>query len=99
MFQDYGISFRDKNLTKKFFRVPVSQRDHKGRNSPFHVIREGGLSLFGSHGKGAAAWVFHCDTRVQIEVENFLSQKIVQLFSKQVFFMFQDYRISFGEKI
>ena len=88
-----------KKFDKKFFRVPVSQRDPKGRNSPFHVIREEGLSLFGSHGKGAGARVSHCDTRVQIEVENFLSQKIFQLFSNQVFFMFQDYGISFGEKI
>ena len=91
--------FWQKNfLTKKLFKVPVLQRDPKGRNSPLHVIREGRLSLFRSHGKGAGAWASHCDTRIQIEVKNILSHKIFQIFSKQVFFMFQDYGISFGKK-
>ena len=40
----------------------------------------------------------HCDTRVQIEVKNILSHKIFQIFSKQVFFKFQDYGMSFGKK-
>ena len=40
----------------------------------------------------------YCDTRVPIEAINFLSQKIFQLFSKQVFFVFQDNEISFIEK-
>ena len=60
MFHNSEISFGE----KKFFRllsalsqvrVPVSHGDPKGRNSPLHVIREGGLSLFGSHGKGLEA--------------------------------------------
>ena len=98
-FQDYGMSFGKNNfLTKKLFKVPVSQRDPKGRDSPLHVVREGRLSLFRSHGKGAGAWVSHCNTRAQIEVKNILSHKIFQIFSKQVFFMFQDYGISFGKK-
>ena len=63
MFQNFGMSFgKKKFLTKKLFKVPVSQRDPKGRNSPLHVIRERGLSLFGSHGKGARAKVSHCDS-------------------------------------
>ena len=33
--------WQEKFLTKKLFKVPVSQRDPKGRNSPLHVIREG----------------------------------------------------------
>ena len=45
----------------------------RGRNSLLHVIREGGLSLFGSHGKGSGPRVSHCDARVQVEVKNFLS--------------------------
>ena len=40
----------------------------------------------------------HCDTRVQIEVKNILSHKIFQIFSKQVFFKFQDYGMSFDKK-
>ena len=40
----------------------------------------------------------HCVTRVPIEAKNFLSQKIFNFFSKQVFFIFQDNEISFSEK-
>ena len=47
---------------------------------PLLVIREGELSLFGSHGKGTGPRVSHCDARVPVEVKNFLSQKIFQLF-------------------
>ena len=57
---------------------------------PLLVIREGGLSLFGSHGKGTGPRV-SCDARVPVEVKNFLSQKIFQLFfSKHVCSTFQD---------
>ena len=49
---------------------------------PLLVIREGGLSLFGSHGKGTGPRVSHCDARVPVEVKNFLSQKISQFFFK-----------------
>ena len=47
--------------------------------------------------QGAGARVSHCDTRVPIEAINFLSQKIFNYFSKQVFFMFQDNEISFSD--
>ena len=57
---------------------------------PFTCNQRGGLSLFGSHGKGTGARVSHCDARVPVEVKNFLSQKIFQLFLKHVCSTFQD---------
>ena len=90
-----------KIFDKKIVQSPsiaTKQRGPKGRNSPLHVTREGGLSLFGSHGKGASTWVSHFNTRVQIEVKDSLSQKNFQLFSKQIFFMFQDYGMSFDKQ-
>ena len=92
-FQDYGMGFGKKIFwRKKMFKVPVSQRDPKGRNSPLHVIREGRLSLFRSHGKGAGAWVSHCDTRVRIEVKHFLSQKFLEKLKNEIIsIQFQNY--------
>ena len=85
MFQDFEITLREKIFpTFRPIWVPVSQCDSKGRKAPLHVIREGGLSLFGSHGKGTGARVSHCDAGVPVEVKIYLSQKIFQLFSKQV---------------
>ena len=58
MFQDYEISFSEKknfpllNALSSQSPVIAMRFDSKGVNSPLHVIREGGLSLFGSHGKG-----------------------------------------------
>ena len=49
---------------------------------PLTCNQRGGLSLFGSHGKGTGPRVSHCDARVPVEVKNFLSQKIFQLFFK-----------------
>ena len=47
---------------------------------PLLVIREGGLSLFGSHGKGTGPRVSHCiamrECQTPVEVKNFQSQKI-----------------------
>ena len=40
----------------------------------------------------------HCDAGVPVEVKIYLSQKIFQLFSKQVFSMFQDFEIILREK-
>ena len=40
----------------------------------------------------------HCDAGVPVKVKIFLSQKIFQLFSKQVFSMFQDFEITLREK-
>ena len=40
----------------------------------------------------------HCDAGVPVEVKIYLSQKIFQLFSKQVFSMFQDFEITLREK-
>ena len=40
----------------------------------------------------------HCHAGVPVEVKIYLSQKIFQLFSKQVFSMFQDFRITLREK-
>ena len=74
------------NLGKeKFFRLS-DQSESRYRNeiakaeTALYVIREGGPSLPGSHGKGAGAWVSHYNTRVPIEVKNFLSQKIFNFF-------------------
>ena len=39
----------------------------------------------------------HCDAGVPVEVKIYLSQKIFQLFSKQVFSMFQDFEITLRE--
>ena len=40
----------------------------------------------------------HCDAGVPVEVKIYLSQKIFQLFSKQVFSIFQDFEIILREK-
>ena len=69
------------------------------RNFPLLVIREGGLCLFGSHGKGTGPRESHCDARVPVEVKNFQSQKDFQLFFKTDFPMFQDSGIILSEKI
>ena len=99
MFQDFEITLREKIFpTFRPIWVLVSQCDSKGRKAPLHVIREGGLSLLGSHGKGTGARVSHCDAGVPVEVKIFLSQKFFQLFSKQVFSMFQDSKITLREK-
>ena len=72
---------------EKFFRFS-DQSESRYRNeiakaeTVLYVIREGGPSLPGWHEKGAGAWVSHYNTRVPIEVKNFLSQKIFQLFLK-----------------
>ena len=63
----------------------------KAGNSPLHVIREGGLSLFGSHGEGAGLGCLIALREFQSRPKNFLSQKLFNFFSKQVFFMFQEY--------
>ena len=74
MFQNSEIILREKKIpTFRPILVPVSQCDSKSRNSPLHVIREGGLFLFGSHGKGTGARVSHCDAGVPVEVKNFLT--------------------------
>ena len=69
----------------------TSQRQKR----PLLVIREGGLSLFGSHGKGTGPQVSHCiamqECLTPVEVKNFPSQKILKLFfSKHVCSTFQD---------
>ena len=100
MFQDFEITLREKIFpTFRPIWVPVSQCDSKGRKTPLHVIREGGLSLLGSHGKGTGARVSHCDAGVPVEVKIYLLvKKFFQLFSKQVFSMFQDSEIILREK-
>ena len=61
MFQNSEISFSEKNSDflvhchKSESRYCNEIPKHKGGNSPLHVIRDGGLSLFGSHGKGLEA--------------------------------------------
>ena len=74
MFQDSEIILREKNFSD--FQDPVLQCDSKGRNSPLHVIREGGLSLFGSHGKGTGARVSHCDAGVPVKGHGLLGQEV-----------------------
>ena len=72
MFQDSEIILREKFFSDfQTNRVLVSQCDSKGRNSPLHVIKEGRLSLFGSHGKGTGPRVSHCDAGVPVKVKNF----------------------------
>ena len=56
MFQDYEISFSEKKnfrlLNALSSQSPAIAMRFQRRKLPFHVIREGGLSLLGSHGKG-----------------------------------------------
>ena len=86
MFQDFEITLREKIFpTFRPIWVPVSQCDSKDRKAPLHVIREGGLSLLGSHGKGTGASVSHRDAGVPVEVKIFLSQKIFSTFFKTGF--------------
>ena len=53
-------------------RPGIAMRSQR-QKLPFLVIREGGLSLFGSHGKGTGSRVSNCDARVPVAVKNFLS--------------------------
>ena len=86
MFQDFEITLREKNFSDFQTNLgPVSQCDSKGRNSPLHVIREGGISLLGSHGKGIGARVSHCDAGVPVKVKIFRNQKIFSTFFKTGF--------------
>ena len=65
----------------------IAMRFQRQKRSALHVIREGGLSLLGSHGKGTGARVSqsHCDAGVPVEVKIFLSQKIFSTFFKTGF--------------
>ena len=91
MFQESGIILSEKNFSRlsdhSEFRYRNEVPKAESRNFPLLVIRfrEGGLSLFGSHGKGPGPRVSHCDVRVPVEVKNFLSQKNFQLFFKTGF--------------
>ena len=74
MFQDSSIILNEKIFSE--FQTNQSPGIAMGRQRqklPLHVIREGRLSLFGSHGKGTGSRVSHCDARVQVEVKHFLS--------------------------
>ena len=68
--------WQEKFLTKKIVQSPSIATRSQRQKLPFACYQRRGLSLCGSHGKGARAGVSHCDTKVQIEVKNFLSQKI-----------------------
>ena len=97
MFQDFEIILRENNFSD--FQTNLSPgiamrfQRHKLRFTCLHVIREGGLSLFGSHGNGTGARVSHCDAGVPVEVKIYLCQKIFQLFSKQVYPCFRTLRL------
>ena len=87
MFQNSEISFSEKKIFRLLsalsrVRVPVSQRDPKGRNSHLHVIREGGLSLFGSHGKGLKAGCLIPIKEYQSRPKIFHVKKFFNYFSK-----------------
>ena len=104
MFQDYEISFSEKKFpTFKCIvtsQSPAIAMRFQRRKLPFACNQRRRNLPVRIAWQGAGAWVSHCDTRVPIEAINFLSQKIFifNFFSKQVFFMFQDYEISFSEK-
>ena len=88
MFQDFEIILREKNFPH--FQTNLSpgiamRFQRQLRKAPLHVIREGGLSVLGSHGKGTGARVSHCDAGVPVEVKIFLSQKIFSTFFKTGF--------------
>ena len=89
MFQDSEIILREKILSDFQTNLsPSIAMRSKGGNSPSHVIREGGISLFGFHGMGTGSRVSldsHCDAGVPGEVKIFLRQKIFQLFFKTGF--------------
>ena len=97
MFQDSEIILREKIFpTFRPIWVPVSQCDSKGRKAPLHVIREGGLSLLGSHGNGTGARVSHCDAGVPVKGHGLLGQEVSG--AEQVFSMFQDSDVILREK-
>ena len=85
------------SLTVTLIRGPVLRWDCNGRNSPLHEIREGGLSLIGSHGKGRSSGVLFRSESAN-RGEKFSMSKNFQLFSKPIFSVFQDSRIIFSEK-
>ena len=89
MFQDYEISFSEKNfptfeclVTSKSPGIAMrSQRqklafacNQRRRTLPVRIAWQ-----------GAGAWLSHCDTRVPIEAITFLSQKFFLLFFKTGF--------------
>ena len=89
MFQDSGIILSEKIFSdfQTNLSAGIAMRSQRQKR-PLLVIREGGLSLFGSHKKGTGARVSHCDARVPVEVKNFLSKTFflvpVQLDSRSV---------------
>ena len=97
-FQDYGMSFDKKNFDGKIVPSPSIATRSQRQKLPFACYQRRRNLPVRIAWQGADAWVSHCDTRVQIEVKNILSHKIFQIFSKQVFFKFQDYGMSFGKK-
>ena len=86
MFQNSEISFNEKKFrlmsALSRVRVLVSQRDPTGRNSRLHIIRERGLSLFGSHGKGLKAGRLIAIQGYQSRPKIFYVKKFFNFFSK-----------------
>ena len=65
MFQDSGIILSEKNFSDfQTNQSPGIPMRFERQKLPLLVIREGGLSLFGSHGKGPGPRVSHCDAKV-----------------------------------
>ena len=80
MFQDSGIILSEKNFSDfQTNQSPGIPMRFERQKLPLLVIREGGLSLFGSHGKGTGPRVSHCiamrECQTPVEVKNFQSQK------------------------
>ena len=91
MFQESGILLSEKIFSDLQTNLsPGIAMKFERQKLPLFVIREGGLSLFGSNGKGTGPRVSlkiamrECQTPV--EVKNFQSQKIFQLFFETGFF-------------
>ena len=103
IFQDSAIILSEKNFSD--FQINLSpdiaMRSQR-QKLPLLVIREGRLSLFGSHGKGTEPRVSHCiatrECQTPVEVKSFQSQKMFNFFSKRVFPMFQDAGIILSKK-
>ena len=87
MFQDNEISFSEKIFFRLLSQSPGIAMRSQRQKLPFTSNQRRRTLPVRIAWRGAGAWVSHCVTRVPIEAKNFLSQKIFNFFSKQVFFM------------
>ena len=103
MFRDSGIILSEKIFSdfQTNLSPDIAMRSQR-QKLPLLVIREGRLSLFGSHGKGTGPRVSHCiamrECQTPVEVKNVRSQKNFQLCFKTGFLHISGLWDNFNQK-